>query len=92
MTLNDELVIDDLISLAEKKLACDLEILNHQSIMEISRIASQLYDTLKELYEQIDHNENRELENGEFMYFEIKYSGEMQSKVRKALRDYINNK
>jgi len=31
---NDELVIDDLISLAKKKLACDLEKLNHQSIRE----------------------------------------------------------
>jgi len=58
--------------------------------MEISRIASQLYDTLKELYEQIDHNENRELEDGEFMYFEIRYSAVIQEKIRKALRDYDN--
>lgn len=59
-----------------------------QTSYEIGNVARNLYDTLKELYEQIDHNENRELEDGEFIYFEIRYSAVIQQKIRKALHDY----
>lgn len=55
---------------------------------QIGNVALQLYDTLKELYEQIDHDENPQLKDGEFMYFEIRYSAVIQEKIRKALHDY----
>jgi hypothetical protein len=59
-----------------------------QTTYEISNVARQLYDSLKELYEQIDHNEK--LKEGEFIMHEIKYSYKMQEKLKRALDDYDN--
>lgn len=49
-------------------------------------VEDQLYRALKEIYEAVDHNDNPQLENEEYIIVpDLKYSGELQRKIRRAL-------
>lgn len=48
-------------------------------------IEDQLYSALKEIYEAVDHNDNPKLGKEEYIKPDFKYSGELQTKIRRAL-------